>query len=63
MNENFDIIVLRDISTDNLTNDKREEFKNNIANFTNSFEYLFVSRENKDGDMSKTKEKMEWETL
>lgn len=57
MNDNFDIVVLRDISTDNLTNDKREEFKNNIANFTNSFEYLFVSREKKDGDLSKNTEK------
>ena len=49
MNDNFDIIILRDITSDNAESDKREEFKTTIPHYLKSFETYFVSREgNKD---------------
>jgi hypothetical protein len=45
MNDNFDIIILRDITSDTVESDKREEFKEKIPHFLKSFETYFVSRE------------------
>jgi hypothetical protein len=44
MNENFDLIILRDITADTKEADKREEFKKTIPHFSTSFETIFVSR-------------------
>jgi hypothetical protein len=45
MNETFDIIILRDVTTDTPENDKREEIKSTIPHFYKSFETMFVTRE------------------
>ena len=44
MNDTFDIIILRDITTDTADNDKREEFKQMIPHL-GSFECMFVTRD------------------
>jgi len=44
MNDNFDIVLLRDITSDTVENDKREEYKKNIPHYLKSFETYFVSR-------------------
>ena len=44
MNENFDLIILRDITADTKDADKREEFKNSLPHYLKSFETYFVSR-------------------
>ncbi len=49
MNDNFDLVILRDITKDTTDCDKREEFKKTIPHYFKSFETYFVSREgNKD---------------
>ena len=56
MNDTFDIIILRDITTDTTEKDAREEFKSKIPHIS-SFECMFVSREGSKEDQIKEKAK------